>query len=134
MFFPISTPAGITECSPMVTRSNWYTLGSYLLGRIPGSQTCACADPYVLCHNGFIHNCICLDDRILHDDGIPDHSALFDHNAGADDGIGDLSIDLRSLSDDALSYLRFCGNELGRDLLTLGIDLPVLLIQIEFPE
>ena len=37
-----------------------------------------------------------------------------------------------SLVYDALSYLRFCGNELGRDLLTLGIDLPVLLIQIEF--
>ena len=60
-----------------------------------------------------------------------DHCTRLDGNAFTDHRIVYLTMDLTALCDDAALYVRVLGNKLWCRVLRVGIDLPVLLVEVE---
>ena len=85
----------------------------------------------VLCDNCLIDLASFTDLCLVHDNGIADHGSLTDRYAASDDGIIYLSIDIGTFADDTSLYHTVPSDVIGGLDLTLGIDLPVLLIQVE---
>ena len=68
----------------------------------------------------------------MHHNGVADLRPASDHDTIADDGIGHLSADLCPVPDQAPVQPRIRRNVLRRNDIILRIDLPELLVQIEF--
>ena len=90
------------------------------------------ANPYIFCDDRFIDHTVFSDDGILHNDGIPHHCAFSNHNSGTDHGISDFSVNFGTITDNAALHNCLFRNILRWQSRTVRIDLPELLVKIEF--
>ena len=72
------------------------------------------------------------DFRKRHQNTIDDFSSGFNDDTGKEHGIGDLAVDDATLIDVRIGNFGFGSENLGRDILVFGIDLPFRISKIEF--
>src|SRR5699024_1601125 len=86
----------------------------------------------ILCNNRLVDRSSFSDLTVTHDNRIPDHSALFNLYVCPYNRIMYFSVNFSAFTYNAALYRSFGCNVLRADYITLGVDLPEFLIQVEF--